>query len=410
MTRSSIRLSQMRDHRAAEVAVGEPDRRRFTVSRTIYPDTEIVALNGVTVAYGADHDYTVVDDAVIFTQPTEPGDQVLVSYVPMTPGEAPAFGDQDPAEIEGATVAGSSPYVARADHSHALARGSVTLDKLGSGSAGKVIGFDAQGHAAELSFPAPPDAYTKAQSDGRYHQPGAALDFNRATVSRPTLDRWTEKIIDLTGISLTAGANALCAAQTSAAAGNLVLNGADASGGQVAWANKAHPISLTSVGNLSAVSFTIVGINQDGVADSETRTGPNNATVQTAKAFRSISSVTVNAAITTAVQVGRAAGKVALDLDAANCFYLPIPSAPTTIRIVGGAPGGGVASSLMLVTKQASPAQTLAWETAASGGLIWDASATAPTAAGAAKHEKYVFQRFDPDPSVITAARVFKEI
>lgn len=104
---------------------------------------------------------------------------------------------------------------------------------------------------------------------------------------------------------------AICTAQTTAGSGALtidgtLLDGPATMGGtrRVILPGIQRVVSLTSTGNLSAVNVTITGKNLRGDAVTETRTGPNNSTVETAAEFSEIDSVTVDAAVGTAMSVG----------------------------------------------------------------------------------------------------------
>lgn len=118
----------------------------------------------------------------------------------------------------------------------------------------------------------------------------------------PLIFNWPA--IDLAGV---------CALQTTTGAGSLIINGTLASAGAtnvaaVSLPNIYRAISITSTGNLSAINFTITGtgITAGGVfgVTSQTISGPNNNTVSTTDLFTTVTSVTVNAAVGTAVRVG----------------------------------------------------------------------------------------------------------
>jgi len=65
-----------------------------------------------------------------------------------------------------------------------------------------------------------------------------------------------------------------------------------------------YQIGIYSAGNLSAVNFTVTGTDPDGAAQTETLAGPNNGTVETAAYFRTVTAVTVDAAVGADVIVG----------------------------------------------------------------------------------------------------------
>lgn len=86
--------------------------------------------------------------------------------------------------------------------------------------------------------------------------------------------------------------NAVCADQTKATAGALVIDGANASGG-VATFPAAYAVSVTSDGNDSTRTYTITGTDSVGRAITETITGPNATTVYTTSVFLTVTAVSV---------------------------------------------------------------------------------------------------------------------
>ena len=106
---------------------------------------------------------------------------------------------------------------------------------------------------------------------------------------------------------LTTGAavgNAVCAAQQPLGAGALTINGANATAG-VATFPAAYAVSVTSNGNDSTRTFTITGTDAAGNTVSQTITGPNNTTVFTTLAFKTVTRVTISAAsVGTSITVG----------------------------------------------------------------------------------------------------------
>lgn len=73
-----------------------------------------------------------------------------------------------------------------------------------------------------------------------------------------------------------------------AGAGNLTLDGT------TSFTN-AIQVGFTSAGNLSARTFTITGTDEQGAAQAEAVTGPNANTVASAKYFKTIASIAVDA-------------------------------------------------------------------------------------------------------------------
>lgn len=108
-----------------------------------------------------------------------------------------------------------------------------------------------------------------------------------------------------------ASTTAICTAQTTAGAGALSIDGSllDLAAMTVAVRRVTLPgiqrtVSLTSAGDVSAANITITGTNLRGAAVTETRAGPNATTVYTTAEFASITSVTTDAALGTAMSVG----------------------------------------------------------------------------------------------------------
>lgn len=104
-------------------------------------------------------------------------------------------------------------------------------------------------------------------------------------------------VVDADGIALS---------QTTPGAQDLILNGAFVEDG-VAVLAAAQQVSLTSAGNLSGVNFLIVGTDQNGRDISEIIVGPNVSTVQTTNYFLTVTQITSDAAVASAVEVGSAA-------------------------------------------------------------------------------------------------------
>lgn len=80
----------------------------------------------------------------------------------------------------------------------------------------------------------------------------------------------------------------------------------DGSGRAVIVLDVARAVAIVSTADFSAVTFTIRGFDEYGQAMTQTRVGPNNATVNTLKAFKSILSVTPGTAVASNVSIGTA--------------------------------------------------------------------------------------------------------
>lgn len=97
--------------------------------------------------------------------------------------------------------------------------------------------------------------------------------------------------------------NGIGASQTPAGAGALTLDGVLASGGAVTLSYQQY-ITVWSASNIAARVFTVTGTDQFGAAITATITGINNSTVATTKAFKTVSSITVDAGTGAAVEAG----------------------------------------------------------------------------------------------------------
>ena len=97
--------------------------------------------------------------------------------------------------------------------------------------------------------------------------------------------------------------NAVCASQTTLAAGNLTIDGANASGG-VATFTVAYAVSVTSDADDSVRTFTITGTDASGNVITETITGPNNTTVYTTSVFKTVTRVAISGASVGNITVG----------------------------------------------------------------------------------------------------------
>lgn len=100
-------------------------------------------------------------------------------------------------------------------------------------------------------------------------------------------------------------ADGICAAQAVGGAGALSLNGALISGGQYD-STIPFSIEITSTGNESARTFTIVGLDQDGNSQTTTKAGPNaTTTVVTDYFWTRITSISIDGAAAGNVSVGQ---------------------------------------------------------------------------------------------------------
>lgn len=108
--------------------------------------------------------------------------------------------------------------------------------------------------------------------------------------------------IDL-GTPFLGAAVQIAALQTTPGAANLLINGSKAAAG-VATADTDRNVTLASVGNISAVTFTVIGTDRYGATVRENIVGPNNNTVSGKKAFKTVTSIAVSAAVGTNTGAG----------------------------------------------------------------------------------------------------------
>lgn len=148
-----------------------------------------------------------------------------------------------------------------------------------------------------------------------------------------------------------AAVGAVCAAQTTGGAANLLINGSLASGG-VATMAAQQLLGFTSAGNIAAVVFTITGTDDQGRVISETVTGVNANTVRTVLNYRTVTSIAASAAVGTNVTVDTvqagASTEVPLDIYVTTFNVNLVAEVTGTINytvqytfddIFGGAPG-----------------------------------------------------------------------
>ena len=98
--------------------------------------------------------------------------------------------------------------------------------------------------------------------------------------------------------------NGIGASQTPAGAGNLTLAGSLTSGGTYTALDAAHQITIVTGADESAHSFTITGTDADGLAQTETMTGPNNTTGTSVNYYKTVTQISTNGAAGAALTVG----------------------------------------------------------------------------------------------------------
>lgn len=100
-----------------------------------------------------------------------------------------------------------------------------------------------------------------------------------------------------------ASVNCIAAAQTLAAAGNVVLNGGSVAAG-VATLDTQRRVLITSDGNDTGITFTVTGARQSGQAVVETVTGASGAAAQTLNDFYNVGTVSASGAVANHVTIG----------------------------------------------------------------------------------------------------------
>ena len=98
-------------------------------------------------------------------------------------------------------------------------------------------------------------------------------------------------------------ANKISLSQSLAGAGNLLINGAAASGG-VATLDTARRVLITDGGNNSAITYTITGTNSYGNLFVETVAGTNGSTVATKSDFLTVTKIAASGAVIAGTTVG----------------------------------------------------------------------------------------------------------
>ena len=100
-----------------------------------------------------------------------------------------------------------------------------------------------------------------------------------------------------------AATTGICTSQSGTAATPLTINGSLASGG-VATMDVARRVIVTSAGNDSGITFTIVGTNVFGRTMTEVLTGANTAAAATVRDFLTVTSITPSGNTASTVTAG----------------------------------------------------------------------------------------------------------
>jgi hypothetical protein len=145
--------------------------------------------------------------------------------------------------------------------------------------------------------------------------PSAVSNVNIAALSAPSANTPLALVnVSGAGITVLAAAFNVLATGLIVPVGALQIDAAPAwfgygtSGAVQGWTGAAcgRAVSLTSLGNLSAINFTIRGFDLYGLPQTETLAGPNGNTVNGKKGWKWITSVTPNGSSATTVSVGTA--------------------------------------------------------------------------------------------------------
>jgi hypothetical protein len=175
--------------------------------------------------------------------------------------------------------------------------------------------------------------------------------------------------------------NGVCVDQQTAGAADLDLDGADVTGGVASFHDTAteygrvgYRLSIESAGDLSLVTFTVTGTDAEGNAQSEDVTGPNATTVESTKYFRTVTSIAVDAAVGTDVEIGP------VDEFVTAPFVLDLYSSNTNVAVDIS---GTISYSLEKCFERLTAGETANW---VPGGIATstaddDAQYTAPTSA-----------------------------
>lgn len=133
-------------------------------------------------------------------------------------------------------------------------------------------------------------------------------------------------------------ASYVCASQTLAGAGALIINGTGRNPNKFAGeviipGGFERQVTLTSAGNLSAANITITGLSMRGDAQTETIAGPNANTVTTTAYWKEIYSVTSSGALASAITLG--IGSVGRSNPFLNDYYILGDTTSTQVVVTG---------------------------------------------------------------------------
>lgn len=124
---------------------------------------------------------------------------------------------------------------------------------------------------------------------------------NNGTANQPGVYMSPMNVYDIVPVALSA--TAVAAAQAVAAAGNLTINGASASGG-VATLDVPRTVSIVSTGADTTQTATVTGTDAYGIPMSEAIAFNGTNTVAGQKAFKTVTRVAISAALAGNASVG----------------------------------------------------------------------------------------------------------
>lgn len=176
----------------------------------------------------------------------------------------------------------------------------------------------------------------------------------------------------------TQAANNIATSQTPGAAGALTLNGALCSGGVLPDLSLGYIIGIGCAGADAGRTFTVTGTDQNGKAQTETIAGANIGTTASTKFWRSISSITVDAATAGAIVVGT----VNTTLSAATSTYCV--DMYETYTSVTADIGGTINFTLQKCSERPTAGETPNWRTLQAAGTV-DVEALQTGAIGAVR-------------------------
>jgi len=146
----------------------------------------------------------------------------------------------------------------------------------------------------------------------------------------------------------TADADGVCQAQTLAAAGDLVLNGALYKADTTAHLGTAAAIRITSAGDDTGITFTVYGTDNHGGSVEETVTGASGSYVDTVTTFKTIDRI-----IASGASAGNVSAGTAEDIDSLTT------AAAVSAAGALGKTGNAWRKALMCGTVELVPAQVV---------------------------------------------------